>query len=232
MSAAVPAAAPLLEVRGLAKAYRQGSAAVEVLHGLDLTLAPGQRLAISGRSGSGKSTLLNLLAGLDAPDAGAVLWTIDGRAFPLERLDEAARTAFRRRHVGFVFQFFNLVPTLTAAENVALMAELCGLDEPLERARAGLLAMGLGHRLDAWPETLSGGEQQRVAIARALVHAPAVVLADEPTGNLDRATGDAVFAELGAAVAASGAALVLVTHDLALAEGADLHLDLGRGEGA
>ena len=221
----------LLEVEGLTRTYAQGEARIPVLEGLSFTLRAGQRLVLTGRSGSGKSTLLNLLAGLDAPDAGRVLWNVDGTAVDLPRLDEAARTRFRRRHVGFVFQFFNLVPTLTARENVALLAELNGLDAPLDRARAALDALGLGHRLDALPETLSGGEQQRVAIARALVHAPAAVLADEPTGNLDRDTGDAVFAALTESVAASGAALVLVTHDLELTRIADERIDLGHGLG-
>lgn len=222
--------APLLRVEGLCRSFAQGAAPVAVLERLDLELRAGQRLVLTGRSGSGKSTLLNLLAGLDRPDAGRIVWHLGGRDHALEQLGEGDRTALRRRHLGFVFQFFNLVPTLSALENVALMAELNGLDEPEERARAGLAAMGLSHRLHAMPETLSGGEQQRTAIARALVHAPSAVLADEPTGNLDRATGDAVFAELGAAIERSGAALVLVTHDLALAADADLHLDLGRGD--
>ena len=221
----------LLEVRDLARRFVQGDGAVAVFEALDLVLEQGQRLVLTGRSGSGKSTLLNLLAGLDRADAGSVCWTIDGTRHELGALDERDRTAFRRRHLGFVFQFFNLVPTLSAQENVALMAEMNGLDAPLERARDGLVALGLGHRLHALPETLSGGEQQRVAIARALVHAPAVVLADEPTGNLDRATGDAVFAAMTDAIGVSGAALVLVTHDPELTRIADVHVDLGQGGG-
>lgn len=219
----------LLEVEGLARRFAQGGVTVAVLEDLAFVLEAGQRLVLTGRSGSGKSTLLNLLAGLDAPDAGRVVWRVGGEALELGRLGEAARTAFRRRHVGFVFQFFNLVPTLSALENVALLAEMNDLDAPLDRARDGLVALGLEHRLDAFPETLSGGEQQRVAIARALVHGPAVVLADEPTGNLDRDTGDAVFAELTERVAASGAALVLVTHDAELTRVADVRVDLGHG---
>lgn len=224
-------AAPLLRVSGLRRVFRQGGIATPVLADLELTLGAGEFLVLSGRSGSGKSTLLNLLAGLDRPDAGSVCWHPDGRDLVLEQLGEDARTRFRRRHIGFVFQFFNLVPTLSALENVALMAELNGLDAPLDRARMQLDALGLGARIDAFPETLSGGEQQRVAIARALVHAPAAILADEPTGNLDRATGDAVFAALTASARDSGAALILVTHDLALAAHADQHLELGRGDG-
>ncbi|MCH2098225.1 MAG: ABC transporter ATP-binding protein [Pseudomonadales bacterium] len=219
----------LLKVSGLTRRFAQGDGAVAVFEDFDLILESGQRLVLTGRSGSGKSTLLNLLAGLDRADAGTVCWSINGESCVLDALKERDRTAFRRRHLGFVFQFFNLVPTLTAQENVALMAEMNALDAPLDRARDGLLALGLGHRLNALPETLSGGEQQRVAIARALVHTPAVVLADEPTGNLDRATGDAVFAAMTEAIGASGAALILVTHDPELTRIADVHVDLGQG---
>jgi putative ABC transport system ATP-binding protein len=219
---------PLLEVTGLCRVYRQGEARVAVLDGLDLVLGAGERLALTGRSGSGKSTLLNLIAGLDAPDAGRVVWHVDGHPVELGGLDEDGRTRLRRRHLGFVFQAFNLVPTLTAQENVALLAELNGLEDADARAAERLAAVGLGHRRHALPETLSGGEQQRVAVARALVHDPACVLADEPTGSLDAETGDAVFAALDAAVDEAGAALVLVTHDAALAARTDRRLDLGR----
>ena len=146
----------LLEVRGLTRRFVQGERAVAVFEDLDLVLECGQRLVLTGRSGSGKSTLLNLLAGLDRADAGAVRWTINGERCELGALHERDRTSFRRRHLGFVFQFFNLVPTLSAQENVALMAEMNGLDAPLDRARDGLVALGLGHRLHALPETLSG----------------------------------------------------------------------------
>ena len=227
----------LLTARGLTRRFETPAGErVTVLEALDLTLDAGEQLAITGRSGSGKSTLLNLLAGLDVPDAGSVCWDFGGGAgggpgegaVDLARCDEARRTALRRRHIGFVFQFFNLVPTLSARENVALLAELNGLTDPLGRADALLDGLGLSARLDALPETLSGGEQQRVAIARALVHEPQVVLADEPTGNLDRATGDAVFEALLASVAASGAALVLVTHDEKLAGSTSRRVELGR----
>lgn len=221
-------AAPLLEVEGLVRAFGEGRHRIPVLHDVSFVLAPGERLTITGRSGSGKSTLLNLLAGLDHPDAGRILWRVAGRDWNLAEVDETTRTGFRRRHLGFVFQFFNLVPTLTALENVALLAELNGLSDPLGRARWRLQRLGLGDREDAFPDTLSGGEQQRVAIARALVHEPAVVLADEPTGNLDRATGDAVFAELLEVLAEERRALVLVTHDPELAAGGDVELALGR----
>ncbi|MCC5885781.1 MAG: ABC transporter ATP-binding protein [Gammaproteobacteria bacterium] len=218
----------LLEVQAVARAFAQGGRRIPVLEQVSLELAAGQRLTITGRSGSGKSTLLNLMAGLDLPDAGRIIWQVAGRSWNLAELDETTRTAFRRRHLGFVFQFFNLVPTLTALENVALLAELNGLDDPFGRARWRLQRLGLGDREDAFPDTLSGGEQQRVAIARALVHEPAVILADEPTGNLDRETGDAVFAQLLEVLAEEDRALVLVTHDPELAAGGDAELALGR----
>jgi len=221
-------ATTLLEVEGVTRVFVQGGRCIPVLENVSFVLAPGERLTITGRSGSGKSTLLNLLAGLDDPDVGRIVWHLEGRDWDLAELDETTRTAFRRHHLGFVFQFFNLVPTLTALENVALLAELNGLSDPFGRARWRLRRLGLGDREDAFPDTLSGGEQQRVAIARALVHEPAVVLADEPTGNLDRATGDAVFAELLEVLAEEDRALVLVTHDPELAAGGDAELELGR----
>ncbi len=217
----------LLEVSQLTRVFPQGDRRVAVLEGLNLSLDAGTRLTLTGRSGSGKSTLLNLLAGLDQPDGGTVRWQLEGRWHHLGRLSESALTDLRRRCMGFVFQFFNLVPTLTALENVALMAELNGLPDGLARARRILDRLGLERRLDAFPEVLSGGEQQRVAIARALVHEPAVILADEPTGNLDRDTGALVFRQLLEAVTEQGAALILVTHDTELVAGSDQHLDLG-----
>lgn len=218
----------LLEVVDLGRSFVQGGEVVSILEGLHFELSAGEQLAITGRSGSGKSTLLNLLAGLDRPDRGRVCWQLAGRSWEPALLSDTEATAFRRRHLGFVFQFFNLLPTLTALENVALQAELNGLDAPLDRARERLSRLQLGHRLHAFPETLSGGEQQRVAIARALVHEPAVILADEPTGNLDRDTGDAVFAQLLEAVAGEGRGLILVTHDPDLAAAGQRQIDLGQ----
>ncbi|WP_017926722.1 ABC transporter ATP-binding protein [Thioalkalivibrio sp. HL-Eb18] len=183
----------------------------EVLHGVDLDLAPGERVAIVGESGSGKSTLLHLAAGLEPADTGTV--ELAGQA--LAGLDEAARTRLRRAQVGIVFQSFHLIPTLTALENVMLPLELAtDLDaaQRRERATAQLTDVGLGGKGGREPEQLSGGEQQRVAIARALVHRPALILADEPTGNLDSRTGEAVFALLLEQVRATGCALLLVTH--------------------
>ncbi|WP_018873284.1 ABC transporter ATP-binding protein [Thioalkalivibrio sp. ALJ16] len=183
----------------------------EVLHGVDLELGAGECVAIVGESGSGKSTLLHLAAGLEPADAGTV--RLAGQA--LAGLDEAARTRLRRAQVGIVFQSFHLIPTLTALENVMLPLELAtDLDAALrrERAAAQLAAVGLGDKAGREPEQLSGGEQQRVAIARALVHRPTLILADEPTGNLDSRTGEEVFALLLEQVRATGCALLLVTH--------------------
>ncbi|WP_026340716.1 ABC transporter ATP-binding protein [Thioalkalivibrio sp. ALJT] len=200
-----------------------------VLQGVDLDLAAGERVAIVGESGSGKSTLLHLAAGLEPADAGTV--RLAGQA--LAGLDEAARTRLRRVQVGIVFQSFHLIPTLTALENVMLPLELAtdlGAAQRRERARAQLAAVGLGAKEGREPEQLSGGEQQRVAIARALVHRPALILADEPTGNLDSRTGEAVFALLLEQVRATGCALLLVTHSDALAARLDRVLRMQDGQ--
>jgi putative ABC transport system ATP-binding protein len=220
-------ATPLLKVRGLTKAYREGARTHTVLEGLDLNIAAGQYVALLGRSGSGKSTLLNLLGGIDRPDAGEV--RILGQAF--SALPERGRTLFRRRSIGFVYQFFNLIPTLSALENVALPLELNGLPEAETCRRAGdmLGRMGLSERRHAFPDQLSGGEQQRVAIARALVHRPALLLADEPTGNLDAQTGEQVLDLLGELFGEGEHALLVVTHSLAVARRADRVLTLVDG---
>jgi putative ABC transport system ATP-binding protein len=195
-----------MKLAGVSKAY----GAQPILDGADLTIESGELLAVVGRSGSGKSTLLKLLGTIEAPDQGSV--TFQGRA--LERLTERERTFFRRRELGFVFQFFNLIPTLTVAENVRLPLALNGVhvNEAVQRvsdlmSRLGL--EGLDHR---FPDQLSGGEQQRAAIARALVHGPSVVLADEPTGNLDRDSAEQVLDLLTATCRAAQATLVLATH--------------------
>ena len=191
---------------------------------LDLSVAPGEFVAILGESGSGKSTLLNIIAGLDSVDSGAV--TIDGEA--LTGLDDHALTELRRRRVGFVFQAFHVLPYLTLAKNVALPIALGdGLaSDSLERARAMLAAVGLAGRADAYPRDLSGGELQRVAIARALVHDPALILADEPTGNLDPETAARIMALFATATRERGAGAVLVTHSAAAAAVADRTLVL------
>jgi putative ABC transport system ATP-binding protein len=206
----VGGAPPLVELRGVTKAYREGGAERVVLRDVDATIARGELCVVVGRSGSGKSTLLNLVGGIDVPTAGDVV--VDGVS--LARASETARTLFRRRHVGFVFQSFNLVPTLTVEENLRLPLELNGRSVAAARARArALLAeLALPDRADAFPEQLSGGEQQRVAVARALVHEPLLVLADEPTGNLDLETGRQVLDLLDRLTRQAGRTMLMATH--------------------
>jgi putative ABC transport system ATP-binding protein len=207
--------ASYIQLSGLEHVYREGGAEQPVLRGLDLVLRKGETVALLGRSGSGKSTLLNLLSGIDLPERGEV--RVGG--IELSGLTERERTLFRRRHIGFIYQFFNLIPTLTALENVAFMLELNGAGARVSQARAeGLLArLGLQGKEARFPSRLSGGEQQRVAIARALAHSPALVLADEPTGNLDAKSGAAALALLHELLAETGGTLLLVTHSLSVA---------------
>ena len=214
----------MLEVRGLAKAFAGGA---PLLHGLDLTVARGEWVAIVGESGSGKSTLLNIVAGLDRPDRGNVL--LD--QVPLDFSDDDAITLWRRRHMGFVFQSFHLLPYLTVAQNVALPLALLGVDatERLRRAMQSLDSVGLAAAAARRPGSLSGGEMQRAAIARALIHSPSLVLADEPTGNLDEANAVAVLDCLRAAVKNAGAAALMVTHSQRAAAAADRVLRLSGG---
>lgn len=222
---APPSAVTLREVR---KGFREGDQVRQVLTGVDLSVAYGERVALVGPSGSGKSTIFNLIGGMDRPDSGIVV--VDG--LRIHDMREHDRSMYRRRHLGFVFQFFNLLPTLTVLENVQLPLELIrALDgQGRDRARALLAETGLEDRADAYPDRLSGGERQRVAIARALVHEPKVILADEPTGTLDRATADRVMALLDEAVSKRGTTLMVVTHSDRVARGADrvLELDAGR----
>jgi putative ABC transport system ATP-binding protein len=201
---------PLVELRGVTKAYREGDSERVVLRGVDATIHRGELCVLVGRSGSGKSTLLNLIGGIDVPTAGDVV--VDGVS--LGRAGEAERTLLRRRHVGFVFQFFNLIPTLTAEENLRLPLELNGQSPGAARARARafLTEIGLADRGAAFPEHLSGGEQQRVAVARAIVHEPLLVLADEPTGNLDLETGRGVLELLARLTRQAGRTMVMATH--------------------
>jgi putative ABC transport system ATP-binding protein len=203
-------AAPLVCLSGLCRHYREGEVRRTVFAGLDLDLNRGECVVLFGRSGSGKTTLLNLVSGIDRPDAGRVI--IDGTC--LTELDEEGRTLFRRERIGFVHQFFNLLPTLTVFENLMLPLELNGRADTAGRQRAsGLLAeIGLADRHDSFPDRLSGGEQQRVAVARALVHDPLLLLADEPTGNLDSETGAHVLALLQRLALASGHTLLIATH--------------------
>jgi len=192
---------------------RRYSPEVTALAGISLSFAAGSTAAIVGPSGSGKSTLLGLIAGLDRPDGGRVL--IEGR--DLAVLSERDRSRLRAQRLGFVFQSYRLMPTLTALENVALAAELAGLDQPEELARAWLTRVGLAERVGHLPALLSGGEQQRVAVARALVAGPALILADEPTGNLDSKTGAAITDLLLGLAQDGNTTLIIVTHDEALA---------------
>ncbi|APZ42483.1 ABC transporter ATP-binding protein [Acidihalobacter ferrooxydans] len=220
-------AVPLVRLEGVYHAYRDGAREHAVLRGVDITIARGERVALLGQSGSGKSTLLNLIAGIEPPVQGRI--TVAG--VDLNGLDEHARTVFRRHHVGFVYQFFNLVPTLTLLENVRLPRELNGA-RPAEALRVAadlLTRVGLGDRGDAYPEQLSGGEQQRVAIARALAHRPALLLADEPTGSLDTQTGAQVLALLEEAARTDGTALLMVTHSEQVAQAAQRVIRLRDG---
>jgi ABC-type lipoprotein export system ATPase subunit len=217
----------VVTARGLVKTYGRGRAARRVLDGADLDVRAGELVAVVGRSGSGKSTLLHLLGGLDRPEAGRISVAgerIDGRP-------ERELTQVRRRAVGFVFQFFHLIPELTGEENVLLPARLPGTrNGALVRGHELIARLGLEEAARRLPHELSGGEQQRLAVARALVHDPPLVLADEPTGNLDTEAGAAVLGLLRAAASADGRAVVLVTHDEAATARADrvLHLRDGR----
>ncbi|HEY1875591.1 MAG TPA: ABC transporter ATP-binding protein [Steroidobacteraceae bacterium] len=217
----------MLTIRQLCRNFREGGRIHRVLDGLDAQIASGERVAVMGRSGSGKSTLLNLISGIDRADSGTV--HIDG--LEVTTLGEPARTLFRRAHIGFVYQFFNLIPTLDVAENVRLVLELNGVRgrAARERSVAALADVGLGARAHSAIDALSGGEQQRVAIARALVHAPKLLLADEPTGNLDDATAQELLPALLGLTRARGTTLVMVTHDEALAAAADRVLELREG---
>jgi putative ABC transport system ATP-binding protein len=203
----------LLEVIGLGKQVSSGNAPLQILQDIAFAVCAGEALAIVGASGSGKSTLLGLLAGLDLPSSGSV--KLDGQ--DIFELDEDARAGLRGEKVGFVFQSFQLLPSLTALENVMLPLELAGAGDVQERARALLARVGLAARLTHYPRQLSGGEQQRVALARAFAPSPRLLLADEPTGNLDAATGAAVIDLMFELNAEQGTTLVLVTHDDALA---------------
>ena len=226
-AATTTAAAPeiaAIEATAIVKSYRQGEDEIRALRGVDLSVAHGVFLAITGASGSGKSTLLHILGGLDRPDTGDV-W-VEGRS--LATLSDEELALLRRRRLGFVLQFFNLLPTLSAAENAAFPLLLDGADDALDRAHATLTKVGLADRVSHRPSELSGGEQQRVALARALVTRPAVVLADEPTGNLDSATGQDIL-ELLRATADEGQTIVMVTHDQNAASHADRIVGLTDG---
>ena len=221
-------ATAFLRFDDLSKSYQEGDRTRVVLQNAHAEFARGEFVAILGRSGSGKSTLLNLISGIDRIDSGRI-W-LDGQ--DLTALDDRQRTLFRRRNIGFIFQFFNLIPTLTVLENVTLPLELNGVPQREARSRAEPLldAVGLLDRTATFPDRLSGGEQQRVAIARALVHDPLLVLADEPTGNLDEETGQQTLALLDRLTRQAGKNLIMVTHSVEAAGYADRVLVLREGQ--
>jgi putative ABC transport system ATP-binding protein len=216
-----------IQLRGLHRRFREGEREHVVLDGIDLDIRRGETVALRGRSGSGKSTLLNLIAGIDAPDAGSV--TVAG--IDLTELSERERTLFRREHIGFVYQSFNLVPTLNVADNVRLVLELNKVPRSQASTRINELleSVGLADRGDSYPDVLSGGEQQRIAIARALAHEPAVLLADEPTGNLDDATAESVLGLLEKLVRDNGHTMLIATHSQHIASHCDRVLELHNG---
>jgi putative ABC transport system ATP-binding protein len=215
----------MIELRGVSKVVDSGGHPLTILHPLDYRIASGEFVAVVGPSGSGKSTLLGLMAGLDAPTTGAII--IDG--VDITRMDEDALAALRGQKIGFVFQFFHLVPSLTAIENVQVPMEIAGRRDAVARARRLIEEVGLADRAHHYPSQLSGGEQQRVALARALANDPPIVLADEPTGNLDSSTGRHIMEMLLAIRRGRGATMVLVTHDPELAALADTRLVLRDG---
>jgi putative ABC transport system ATP-binding protein len=219
---------PLIEIRHLAKSYRRGHQLVPVLTDITLNIKPGDFTALMGPSGSGKSTLLNLIAGLDKPDSG--LLRIAG--LDITQLSEAELADWRAAHVGFVFQFYNLMPVLTALENVELPLLLTNLSrkERREHAALALDMVSLSDRMDHYPSELSGGQQQRVAIARAIVTDPTLIVADEPTGDLDRASANEVLDLLKQLNRELGKTIVMVTHDANAAQRADAIIHLDKGE--
>ena len=216
---------PLVHIRQLSLSLVGGAGEVNILRQIDLTIAAGETLSIVGPSGAGKTTLLMALAGLERPSAGSVV--VAGA--DLGRLDEDGLARFRRQHVGIVFQSFHLVPSMTALENVALPLEFSAITDASRRAREALEEVGLRERMGHFPGELSGGEQQRVALARAFVPRPALLLADEPTGNLDRDTGERVMELLFALQREQGTTLVLVTHDERLAARCQRQLTMADG---
>ena len=217
--------APLIRARDLSLKVVAAGGEVNILRGIDLDVGRGEAVGIVGPSGSGKTSLLMLLAGLERPSGGTL--TVGGAE--LGRLDEDALARFRRDNLGIVFQAFHLIPTMTALENVAVPLEFAGKPDAFERAGKALARVGLGHRLDHYPGQLSGGEQQRVALARAVVAEPSLLLADEPTGNLDSATGLMVMDLLFEIRAQLGTTLLLITHDKTLAARCERQLSMGDG---
>ena len=218
--------APAIEMKDVDLSLGRGAARVHILRKISLNIGQGEAIGLVGPSGSGKSTLLMTMAGLERPDSGVI--RVAGR--DLNGLDEDALARFRGSRIGIVFQSFHLIPTMTALENTAVPLELAGAGDAFARAEAELRAVGLGERLSHYPAQLSGGEQQRVALARALAPNPAILVADEPTGNLDEATGHAIIDLMFALKRERGSTLVLVTHDAALALRCDRMVRLRSGE--
>jgi putative ABC transport system ATP-binding protein len=222
----------MIELRHVSKSYQRGGQKVPVLHDLNLVVQTGDFLALMGPSGSGKSTLLNLIAGIDQPDEGEII--IDGR--DIAKLSESQLARWRAEHVGFIFQFYNLIPVLTAFENVALPLQLSRVSESEKKTRVtqALAMVGLSDRMDHTPNELSGGQQQRVAIARALITDPSLIVADEPTGDLDRQSAEDVLNMLERLHREMGKTILMVTHDPKAAEHARamVHLEKGQLENA
>ena len=216
-----------VQVIGVSRSFREGGSRQDVLKGVSLDVGAGESIALRGRSGSGKSTLLNLVSGIDYPDSGEII--ISGRR--LTAMSERDRTLFRRQNIGFVYQAFNLVPTLDVGDNIRLVLELNGVDRQQrgETVSRLLEAVGLLDREESFPDVLSGGEQQRVAIARALAHEPALLLADEPTGNLDEGTAASVLELMFGLVRRTGTTLIMATHSNAIATGCDRVVELHDG---
>ena len=219
---------PIVAISHLSKSYRRGDQVVPVLHDLSLTIAAGEFIALMGPSGSGKSTLLNLIAGIDKPDAGELL--VDGE--DITRLPESDLADWRASHVGFIFQFYNLMPVLDAFENVELPLMLTSLTkrERRERVETALALVALSDRMEHYPNELSGGQQQRVAIARALITDPTIIVADEPTGDLDRKSAEEILGLLRRLNAEMGKTIIMVTHDWHAVESARRVVHLEKGE--
>lgn len=216
---------PIIELENVKLSLKSAAGTVDILRGIDLKVERGATAGLIGPSGSGKSTLLMVLAGLERPSSGKV--QIAGEDF--SRLDEDGLARFRRTHIGIVFQSFHLVPTMSALENVAIPLELAGVADAFDRAAAGLAEVGLGHRLSHYPGQLSGGEQQRVALARAVIGDPEILLADEPTGNLDQSTGNEIISLMFDLHVRRNTTLVLITHDPLLAARCDRVVSLRDG---
>jgi putative ABC transport system ATP-binding protein len=216
----------MLQIKSLQKSYNQGSQTIEIFHELNFRLNKGEKVAVMGKSGSGKSTLLSLISGIIKPDFGEII--LNGTAY--NTLQESRLNDFRAKNIGFIFQNFHLVSYLNALENVMLPAKVCGIDNPKEKATKLLESVGLSHRLEHLPSQLSGGEKQRVAIARALIHNPKIILADEPSGNLDEETGKAVMDTLFKLIRQNDTTLILVTHSKEVANRCEKIYELHAGK--